>query len=268
MKTLINFFYGVIIGVANVIPVLSGGTMAVIFNIYDDILYAISWKNFRKNAYFLCTLGAGALVGIFFFSHVMTYLLEHFEMPLNYSFIGLILGGIPMIYKKAHQKKAKPSHYFIFAAAFVIMVLMAVLNQSSVSNKSLAEAGGPGPGLYLWLVAVTAISTVSMILPGISGSLVMFLLGAYTICIEAVASLDFITLFPICLGVLIGGYIGLKSIKSMLRNHPQELYSAILGLIIGSLFSIYPGPPSGINGFICIILLLLFTLVSYIFIRD
>lgn len=265
MKQIKNFIFGIILGIANVIPGVSGGTMAVILNIYDDILYAISWKNFRKHLPFLIMLGVGALVGLFLFSQTATYLLEYYEMPVYYSFIGLIIGSIPLIYKKARHEKAEPRNLVIFVIALAIMITITILNQDAISIKTLETVGGPSIGVYLWLFFATAISTGAMVLPGISGSLIMLLLGTYTIVMEAIAEMHIPTLLPIALGVVAGGFVGIKTVKILLRFHPQALYFGILGLIIGSLFSIYPGAPTGPHGLLCIVLMLLFATVSYFF---
>lgn len=263
-----NVIFGIILGITNIIPGVSGGTMAVILNIYDDILYAISWKNFRKHIPFLAFLGIGMIIGILLFSHTMTYLLEHYVMPVYYSFIGLILGSIPMIYKRARCEKIKFRNLIILILALGFMLVIAFLNQQGISNRTLDQIGEPEFGFYLWLFAAALISTVAMILPGISGSLVMLLLGAYTICMEAIADMDIITLAPIALGVLSGGFTGLKFVKTLLRYHPQALYFGILGLIIGSLFTIYPGIPSGNEIVICLFLMIIFSAVAYLFSRK
>ncbi|NLY71518.1 MAG: DUF368 domain-containing protein [Clostridiales bacterium] len=273
MKHLKNFIYGILLGITNIIPGISGGTMAVVLNIYDDILYAISWKNYRKHLPFLSVLGIGILVGIFGFSHTATFLLENYQMQVYYCFIGLILGSIPLIYKKARHDKVKPRNIVIFILALAFMILLTLLsNDSSIISTLESPDGststifaGPIILLYLWLFVVSIISTICMILPGISGSLIMLLLGTYTIVIEAVSNLYMPILAPVILGIIIGGIMGVKFIKKLLRFHPQALYFAILGLIIGSLFSIYPGYPGGIQGILCIILMIIFATISYLF---
>ena len=98
MEHIINFFKGMIVGIANVIPGVSGGTIAVCTGIYEKLISTISnfFKNFKKtfksNFFFLIPIGLGAVVGILAFSKLMTYLLENFPMQTNFTFIGLILG--------------------------------------------------------------------------------------------------------------------------------------------------------------------------------
>ncbi|MGI6727179.1 MAG: DUF368 domain-containing protein [Anaerovoracaceae bacterium] len=259
------FVYGIILGISNVIPGVSGGTMAVILNIYDDILYAISWKNFKRHASFLGLLGAGCIVGILLFSHTVTFLLQNYEMPVYYCFMGLVLGSIPMIYKRARHEKVKPRNFIIFILSLSFMLFITLIDQGTITGNTLEVTDNPGFRLYLWLFVAAVISTIAMILPGISGSLIMLLLGAYTITLEAISEMDLLTLLPVGLGVLLGGFLGLKFVKTLLRFHPQALYFGILGLIIGSLFTIYPGYPAGAEGALCLILTAFFAVVAYFF---
>jgi len=268
MDYLKNFIYGMILGVANIIPAISGGTMAVILNIYDKILYAISLKNVKRNLSFLIPLGLGCVASIFALSNVMISLMEHYTMILNFCFIGLIIGSVPMIYKRARYEKIKGRNVAIFFLALAFMFLMAMFGNGGLSNKTLAELGGLDLRLATWLLFVSAISTIAMILPGISGSFVMLLLGAYTIALEALANLNILVIIPIGIGIMLGGFIGIKFIKTMLRFHPQALYFAILGLIIGSIYSIYPGFIANIEGFLSLVLMLVFAVISYLFSKN
>ena len=103
MKFLVNVLRGAIIGIANIIPGVSGGTMAVVMNIYDQLIGSISkfFRNFKKNLLFLIPILIGAGAGIFLFSLLLGSLLEKYPMPVNFFFLGLILGSIPMLYKRA-----------------------------------------------------------------------------------------------------------------------------------------------------------------------
>ena len=105
-----NICAGAMVGVANIIPGVSGGTMAVVLGIYDRLIDSLSlrWQKLKKNFWFLLTVGVGALAGIFAFSVLIDYLLGHYNMPTNFAFVGIILGSIPMIYRKTTVSGAKP----------------------------------------------------------------------------------------------------------------------------------------------------------------
>lgn len=264
MEYLKNFLYGALIGIANAIPGVSGGTMAVILNIYDKILYAVSFKNIKKHLLFLIPLTLGAISGIFLLSNVIVSLMESHAMLLNFCFIGLVLGSIPSICKKAGAEQVKGRNALLGVLAFAFMLMISYFNQGDITNKSLADFGGMHAGLFFWLFLTSAVSTVAMILPGISGSLMMLLLGVYTVVMEAVADLNLLVLAPAALGVTVGLISGIKVIKRMLRFHPQALYLMILGLVAGSVFAIYPGFSPDAEGFLSLAGLAVFALLAYV----
>ena len=212
-------------------------------------------------------LAAGCGAGVFAFSKLMVTLLERYEMALSFCFIGLILGSIPMIYRRARYAQVKGRNLAVFFLCLAFMLTITILGGGELSNRTLAQMGGMSLPLALWLAASAAVSVVGMILPGISGSFVMLLLGVYAVALEAVANLNLPVLLPLCAGGLLGGVIGVKFIKNMLRFHPQALYFAILGLITGSIFTIWPGWTAGPEGFLSLALAVCFASLAYFFSR-
>ena len=258
-----TFIYGALIGIANAIPGVSGGTMAVILKIFDKIMYAVSLKNIKANLKFLLPLAVGAVCGIFALSNVIVSLMASHEMLLNFCFIGLIIGSLPAIYQRARDTEVKSRNLILCVLAFAFMIFISVMNQSDISNSSLEDMGGFSAALCIYLIITVCISTIAMILPGISGSLIMLLFGVYTIVMEAVADLNFLLMLPIGVGVLSGLFIGIKVIKKMLRTHPQALYFIILGLVAGSIFAIFPGFTPNMEGFVSLAGLVVFGLAAY-----
>lgn len=265
-----NFICGTIIGIANIIPGVSGGTMAVILNVYDKILFAFSLKNLKSNLVFLGCLGAGAGFGIIAFSRVITYLYEQYHMVVNFCFIGLVLGSIPMIYGKARFSGVQAKNWIPFLIALFVMIAITILQlmgggadgENGVSMASGVE-NLPFHIMLVWLFISAFISTIGMILPGISGSFLLLLFGSYTIVMRAVAEMDFVILFSTGMGVACGGLVGIKLVKIMLRKHPQALYFAILGLMAGSIFNIYPGFSFDRQGLAALAGMVMCTAVSY-----
>lgn len=263
METIKTLFSGICIGVANAIPGVSGGTMAIILNIYDKILFAISFKNLKKHLSFLVPLVLGVLLGTFLLSKVIINLLDNYNMLLNFCFIGLVLGSIPAIYKKAKDERVKPRNAVLGVIAFGFMVFISYINQDDIANKTLSDFGGISISLCLWLFITVLISTIAMILPGISGSLIMLLFGVYAVVMESIAEFNILLLIPIGLGVLAGLFLGVKVIKKMLRTHPQALYFIILGLVVGSIFAIYPGFAANLEGVLSLAGLAVFACAAY-----
>lgn len=263
MDYLKTALYGALIGIANAIPGVSGGTMAVILNIYDKIMYAISPKNLKENLKFLIPMAVGACLGIFLLSNVIVTAMEKYPMILNFCFIGLILGSLPSIYKRAKGNEVHKRNWIFFIATLSFMIFLIIDNPENIANKSLAEFGGVSPQLCIWLLATASIGCIAMILPGLSGSLILLMFGTYGVIMEAVSTFNLPLIASTGAGLLLGGIIGIKIIKKMLRFHPQALYFAILGLMVGSILTIWPGFTLGINGLIALIGLVLFTLAAY-----
>ena len=266
MEYLKNGIYGLLIGIANAIPGVSGGTMAVILNVYDKIMFSISRTNLKENLKFLIPLAVGAGAGIFALSKVIVTAMETYPVILNYCFIGLVVGSMPALYKKTKGEggKIKPINWSAFAIALMVMVAMAMFNPDAVANQSLAEMGGISLPLLLRLFVTSIICMIAMILPGLSGSLVMLLFGCYAVVMEAVATINLTILAAVGAGVIVGGVLGVKVIKNMLRFHPQVLYCGILGLMVGSIFVIWPGFTTGIQMVIAVAGFICFTLAAYL----
>ena len=264
MEYLKTMICGVLIGIANAIPGVSGGTMAVILNIYDKIMYSLSLKNIKNNLKFLIPLGIGAVLGIYVLSNVIVAAMEHYPMILNFCFIGLVIGSIPAIYKRAKGDEMHHRNWIFFALALALMVFLTFANPEATANKSIEEFGGVSLWLCGWFFFTGAIGCIAMILPGLSGSLVLLLFGTYGAIMESISTFNFILIGAAGLGILTGGAIGVKVIKKMLRFHPQALYFGILGLMVGSIVVIWPGFVMNVQGVIAIVGLVGFTLAAYL----
>ena len=238
--------FGAIVGVANIIPGVSGGTMAVILKIYDRLIETLSLKNVKKNLPFIIPLGIGAAVGIVLFSKAIEFLLGNYPMATKFTLMGLILGSIPMIFQRARGEKMEAKGMVSFLVALVVMVVIALLKPAE-SNAVLALT----PLNLLILFGASAISTFAMILPGISGSFVMLVLGVYTTVLTSISGvftwpIDGATwhcvgmLIPVGLGCIVGLIFGSKLVDVLIRKQPQATYFAILGLVVGSLLAVFP----------------------------
>lgn len=268
MEYLKTAVHGMLIGIANAIPGVSGGTMAVILNIYDKIMYALSPKNLKENLKFLIPLGIGAVLGIIILSNVIVAAMENYPVILNFCFIGLVLGSLPAIYKRAKGDKVHNRNWIFFALGLGVMIFMTFVNPEATANKTIAEFGGVNAGVCLWFAFTAAIGCIAMILPGLSGSLVLLLFGTYGAIMESIATFNMVLIVSTGAGILLGGALGVKVIKKMLRFHPQALYFAILGLMVGSMIIIWPGFSLNIQGIIAIGGFVAFTLIAYFMSRD
>ena len=251
MKThILNLIAGIVFGLANVIPGVSGGTMAVVFGVYEKLIGLIAnlREKLKKELPFVCVFGVGAIVGILGFGNVMDWVLENHPVLANAFFIGVILGSLPMLVKLTFKGEEKYWTYNwknIIPAliTFAVMIPMALAGDGEEA-KAVAEATAASGGLLTDMVKSLLggiIASSCMIIPGISGSFVMLLLGMYGTIIAAVADLNFLVLLPFGIGALLGLLFCAKLIKWLLARFAMPTYSAILGFVFGSILCIFPG---------------------------
>lgn len=263
MDNLMNILKGMVIGISNVIPGVSGGTMAVVLGIYDKLISTINgfFKNWKKSIFFLGEIAVGAALGIILFSKLITTLLNNYTEPTSFFFIGLILGSFPLLYKRATKNKVKPSNYIWFVITLGLMIAMSFFNENDTTAVAMTTLSVKS---FISLFSAGFIAAATMILPGVSGSLVLLILGLYTTFTTAISTFNIPLLIPIALGVLIGIITMTKVIEALLNKFPQPTYFAICGLILGSIFSVYPGFTFGTMGIMSIITCLAGFLLTYI----
>ncbi len=254
------FLCGIVFGTANVIPGVSGGTMLVIFGIFDKLTESISGiKKIIKNIPFLLTFGIGAGAGILVSAKVISSLFEMFGVQTNMFFIGLILGGVPLIYKiGTAEKKAKPLCALPFIIAMIAVIGLSVLDKLEIFSLGVEnQVTGFDFVFSLKIMGCAALAAVTMIIPGISGSFIMMLLGVYETIIGAVKDLNLWVIIPFAIGAVIGIIVGAKLISMLINKNRLMVYSALMGLVVGSVYAILPDG-FGFNlttgyGFVCLI---------------
>lgn len=246
MKLIKDILKGILIGVSNIIPGVSGGTMAVSMGIYDAIISSITnlLKDFRKSIKTLLPYLIGMLLGIGGLSFAIEYFFGHFPLQTGLLFIGLILGGLPCITKRLKGKRISIINVILFLLFFAAIILLQVFSGENVTT--LNTHFEVIQTIKLFLIGVIASAT--MVIPGVSGSLVLMLLGFYTPIVETISSfikgaLAFDTtailvginiLAPFGFGVLIGMFAIAKLIEFLLSRFEAATYSSILGLVIAS----------------------------------
>lgn len=259
-------FIGIAIGMANVIPGVSGSTMAVVFNIYDRFVNAITVniKKLIENRRFVIPVVGGMALGVLLFSKLITVLYENFPVQTDYFFTGLIIGSIPMLFsfmtkKQDGQKftaKKTISVVICALAGFAVLIGFGLLGSdvdtAKEISKSLPQWTFP---LALHIFAAGFVGAIAMIIPGISGSLLMLIMGVYPIVMKSIPALfvpsqtlrAFFLLLPNGIGVLAGLLCGAWIVKTFLRIAPNQTYAVIFGLIAGSAIQLFPGI-KGISG--------------------
>ncbi len=252
MKDLINkLLRGVVIGVANIIPGVSGGTMMVSMGIYDTLIHCIThlFKEFKKSILTLLPYAIGMLIGILALASAINWGLENHPLPTNTLFIGLILGGLGPLVKKIDRKKINAASVIAFVALFALIIWMGFQNKDSIQNADTIDMN---LGQMLVMVVMGVIASGTMIIPGVSGSLVLMLLGYYkavTGALKTVASglvhFDFaalgqplMMLLPFVLGIVLGIFGVAKAIEWLTAKYPTATYCGVLGLVVASPISL------------------------------
>ena len=243
------FFVGIILGVANIIPGVSGGTLAVVFNIYDRIIGLISLniKKIFSEWKFILPIGLGMVAGIIGFSKVITFLFENYPMQTNLFFVGIIAGSIPLVLRKINssiqetqvKKNKKPyvSTVISFLVALAIMIVMAFFKDISGSSIIYTELSVK---LFFILMISGAVGAVAMIIPGISGSFLMLALGTYATIIGSLSDFNIPLMIPTAIGILLGLLCGAYLVRTLMEKVPAQTYGSILGLVVGSIFTVFP----------------------------
>lgn len=246
IEALCNIFRGMVIGIANIIPGVSGGTMAVAMGIYDKLIHALTHikSEFKKSMKLLVPVIIGAGIALVALSFVITTALEKYPIPTNLLFIGLIVGGLPAVCRKVKGNPLKPQHVIAALAFFALVVGMALFGGGKGADADLSF----GFVNVLILFGCGIIAAATMVIPGVSGSMILMLLGYYEPVVAAIK--DFMTalahldmdgvvsglgiLVPFGLGALFGIVVIAKLIEWIFRKYSLVAFWAIIGLIVAS----------------------------------
>lgn len=243
------FLKSIVIGVANIIPGVSGGTLAVILNIYDELVEKIgnflqvNFKTKIEYAKYLAIVAAGAGVGILMFANIIKYSVTNYPKATSIVFSLLVLSSIPYIIKGLDYKKRK--NIISFLIGVLIMLIFIFLNikygkdsgsevMYSLNNTSTFE------NTYLIKLFVCGlVAAGAMIIPGISGSLLLLMLGEYYNVVAFVSNFTIKPLIFVGLGVASGIVIFSKMIDYLLKNYREVTLFFITGIVTMSVLQIW-----------------------------
>lgn len=286
MKFLEHIIIGIIIGISNIVPGVSAGTMFVILGIFKKLIdqvglcldevktmvknitkfkeknggiraVGIMFKNiFMSQKTFLIPIAIGMIFAIYFVAKLFSILNPEQILYRNYIFLGLILGGIPALFKELKKgtditniKKRKISIYIFMIIGFAMMFALYLLKVNGIGLRKVGyEELSIAMAIPLFLVG--AIAAASMVIPGISGSMVVLILGYYELMTLSISKLNMIFIIPFAIGILVGIMAILKLIKYLLDKHYTRTYSCIVGFVVGSLLMVFPGLPVGVMGYV------------------
>lgn len=263
MSFITLFFIGIIIGSAMIVPGVSGAVIAVIFGLYDRIINSIMnlFKDFKNNFLFLSVLGLGILIGAIWFSNVLMFLYNKNEFVTKLSFIGFILGGVPFLFKEVKLKKER-INYLALVISFLLSLVLWIISKDSITSNNMSYG-------FINLFLAGVIYSVGKVVPGVSGSFLLIIIGMYNFVLNVMARplsyglKNILKVIPFILGTLVGSLILLKLINYLFKKHFGITYSIIIGFVLGSLFALIPKFYFSYNLVVGLIIFVFSFLLSY-----
>lgn len=191
-----------------------------------------------------------------FLARPILSLLESYPKPMQCLFIGAVAGGIPVIWKQGKIERITWKTGLCFVAGFLsvigISLIPAEIFQTGFAAKT-TEVGVQSTGLFSYLLLIVAgiLSSTALVLPGISVSYFLLVLGLYQELMRAISEMDMEFLLPMGSGILIGVLLTTKALEYVLKRYPQVAYMVILGFVVGSVLEILPQMPRGGEWLLC-----------------
>ena len=264
MDYLSEIIKGVLIGTANILPGVSGGTLAISMGVYEQILRALTHlhKETKKSLSTLFPYILGIIGGIVGLSFTMEYLFDTWPLQTNLAFLGLIFGGLPGVLKKAFRPQPEdrsPKSFSALSAAFfaTLVVTTALSLMKGSQGQDVVLETGIFPAILLFFIGVMSAGT--MVVPGISGTMILMMIGYYQPLLSAINQTllalilaDFSTLlkngiilFPFAVGLAAGFYLFARLMETLFARFARVTYCAVLGLVFSSPIGILADLPPG-----------------------
>lgn len=240
---MITFLKGLIVGGTMLVPGVSGGSMAIVLGIYDALIHAVSalTRMDKKALFFLCAFSAGGGIGILAFAKPLLHFMETYPIPTSYFFLGAVAGSVPITFRQGNIDRISVKALLYIALGIAIVSLFANLPIDGLH----AQADGGLFFLVLWIIT-GFVASIALILPGISVSYLLYLLGVYDQILLAIGSLSFSLLIPLGGGIIVGILATTKLLEKAMTLYPQATYLIILGFVLGSMWELFPGVPTGL----------------------
>ena len=263
MKVVREILRGLLIGAAGIMPGISGGTLAVSMGVYDTIIKAISglFRQPAPSVRILMPYGLGMLAGIGGLALVIEGLFLRYPLATSLAFLGLILGGIPAVWKRADFKQNGMQKYMIFIVTFCLMIVLMVMEGSNEAGESVMVFGSSGE-LLLVMTCVGLIASVTMVVPGVSGTMLLMMMGYYQPVLHAFNQVQKGAfagnwqlvmeqqeiLMPFMVGLVVGVFLCAKTMEVLIWRYGPMVYAAVAGLVVSSPVVVLWSVPVGAAG--------------------
>lgn len=215
---------------------ISSGVLCVIFGIYEKLVNSILgiFKDFKKNFLFLLPIVIGVFIGVILFGNVLNYLFSSFESATKVLFIGLILGSIPALFKQANSKKGFRLHFLIYTL-FTFLLSIFLINLEKSNNLFINCQNN-----FLFFVISGFFMSAGVVIPGVSSSAILMIIGVYYTYLEAISILNLNVLIPMGIGLILGSLLFLFIIKILLKKYYSQTFFGIIGFVIASCSVLIP----------------------------
>jgi putative membrane protein len=241
-----NVIKGAVIGVANVIPGISGGTLALILGIYERLtesigeFFNVPHKKKLEYGIFLCQILLGAGIGIILFSRLIEYLFKNYYEGTSFFFMGLIIASLPTIIEHKKRVKPKKKEVVLFILGGMLPLVL-FFYQDLINTSSFEGVGGNISNFYMIKLFVCGIiAGGTMVIPGISGSLILMILGEYYNVLGFINNFKIFPMFIFSIGAGAGIFIFAKVMDKFLKRYKDETLYFILGIVTISLLEMWP----------------------------
>jgi putative membrane protein len=233
---LILMFKGFIIGSSMSVPGISGGTMAILLGIYDKLISSISnyFKDIKGNTLYLSKALLGSFIGIGSLAFVIQWLLNNYPMYISFFFLGAVIGGVPALIKKTQEKTMK-----ISSLMYILIGLMIVISISFIPTGNFSIVSGSGFVHYLMVLVTGIIIALALILPGISTSHMLLVMGMYETLLKAITTMDIVYIGVLGISTVIGVFLITKPIEWTMNTYTKQTYFVIIGFVLGSTAEIF-----------------------------
>lgn len=238
MRFILDFLKGIFIGSGAILPGISSGVFCVIFGIYEKLVDSILniFKDFKKNFIFLFPIALGGIVGVLLVSKLLKFLFATYPTPTNFCFIGLILGSIPALFRKANCKTGFRLHYLIYFITTFLLGTLSIKLEHIFPQLINLELGS---NYFLYLVLAGFLMSAGVVIPGVSSSVILMTLGVYSNYISAIANINLTILFSMGIGLIIGCTLFLMLIQFLFSKYYAQTFYAIIGFVLGSVLILY-----------------------------
>ncbi|NLK39361.1 MAG: DUF368 domain-containing protein [Clostridiales bacterium] len=238
-----DFFYkilcGFLLGTAVIAPGISCSVIAIIMGIYSDLIEIVSnpFKNLKRNILYLIPLGIGALGSVVVLLRALEWLFDRYSTPAYFLFIGLIAGSLPAIFKEAKTGPFKKRYILAIVTAFAIAIAIGIPDKLNITFAADTTS-------WLYFSICGALAGIASLVPGMSVSVILMVLGVYEPMLEATANFDVVTMMPVGIAFVLGMVLFSRFAKYVFKRFHSFAYYMVSGFMLGSIATIFPQLPT------------------------